>query len=640
MFSIIIHFNFQMKEVPIGIDLGTSKCCVGVVHDGEVEILENERGKKTTPSYVAFTDTERLIGDNAKDQALLNPTNTVYGLKRLLGKTREDCEIEREKLYLPFRLADCSKTDSRETSVMVKYRGKYKELSLQHLTAMLLLKMKQVAERRLECQNVTRAVVSVPAFLDNFQRQAMVEAGRISGFKNVHLISESLALSIAFADSLKDQRVRKVLIIDCGGGFFTATVTEISKNSVKIIGSFGDDCGGLDLTCNMFDTCNSKIMQEYGASAKDVKVIERLKSLCDHSKPSISSSIDNTVITVENFEDAGDVSVKMRSSELGQISKDVFENMFLSAAEKVFLLSNWKADEIDQVLFAGDCFKQSGLQEFVLGRLFEGNFPTTTFLEMDAVTRGAAIHASMMDNEFLMEKMKVEDILYRNIGYQCCNGQLKPIFHSKETIPQAKTVSLPSSCVFPLVEVVSRVGSLTFSEFGDVKIGDPLKSAEFCDNISFKFEVDANGIVSCLDSPSEQKIGSVSLFHRRDAHTEVKILLEEQFQRDEKEVLFCNTELVKLEALCYQVKREANASPTLPDELLLKVMADIDLNLDWIDDGANFMLEEIKSKFMNMERQLQAVRSCSKQVNFGNNVPSSTSHADFLSTCVLDENGT
>ena len=567
-----------MKEVAIGIDLGTSKCCVGVVHDGEVYILENERGKKITPSYVAFTDTERLIGDDAKDQALLNPTNTVYGIKRLLGKTREDCEIEREKLYLPFTLADCSKTDSRETSIKVKYRGKYKELSVQNLTAMLLLKMKQVAERRLEGQNVTQAVVSVPAFFDNFRRQAMIEAGRIAGFKNVHLISESLALSIAFADSLKDQRVRKVLIIDCGGGFFAATVAEISKNSVKIIGSFGDDCGGLDLTCNMFDTCNLKIMQEYGASAKDVKAIERLKSLCDHSKPSVSSSIDNTFITVENFEDAGDVSVKMRGSELGQISKDVFENMFLTAAEKVFLLSNWKADEIDQVLFAGDCFKQSGLQEFVLGRLFEGNFPTTTFLEIDAVTRGAAIHASMMDREFLLEKMRVEDILYRNIGYQCCNGQLKSIFHSKETIPLSKTVSLPSSSVFPLVEVVSRVSSLTFSEFGDAKIGDPLKSAEFCDNISFKFEVDANGIVSCLDSPSGQNIGSVSLFHRSDAHTEVKILLEEQFQRDEKEVLFCYCKLDKTEIIMNRVKPAGKSLKNISHETLVENRTDVPSN--------------------------------------------------------------
>ena len=568
-----------MKEVAIGVDLGTSKCCVGVVYDGEVEILENERGKKTTPSYVAFTDTERLIGDDAKDQALLNPSNTVYGIKRLLGKNREDCEIEREKLYLPFRLADCSKTDSRETSVKVKYRGKYKELSLQHLTAMLLLKMKQVAERRLEGQNITRTVVSVPAFFDNFQRQAMVEAGRIAGFKNVHLISESLALSIAFADSLKDQRVRKVLIIDCGGGFFTATVAEISKNSVKIIGSFGDDCGGLDLTCNMFDTCNSKIMQEYGASAKDVKVIERLKSLCDHSKPSVSSSsIDNTVITVENFEDAGDVSMKMRSSELGQISKDVFENMFLTAAEKVFLLSNWKADEIDQVLFAGDCFKQSGLQEFLLVRLFDGNFPTTTFLETDAVTRGAAIHASMMDSEFLLKKMNVEDILYRNIGYQCCNGQLKPIFRSKEIIPLSKTVSLPSSSVFPLVEVVSRVSSLTFSEFGDAKIGEPLKSAEFCDNISFKFEVDANGIVSCLDSPSGQKIGSVSLFHLSDTHSEVKILLEEQFQRDENEALLCYCKLDKTEIIMNRVKPAGESLKNIPHETLVENRTDVPSN--------------------------------------------------------------
>lgn len=220
-----------MSKKPIGIDLGTTYSCVAVFQYGKVEIIANEQGNRTTPSYVAFTDTERLIGDAAKNQVAMNPTNTVFDAKRLIGRRYDDQSVQSDMKHWPFKVFN----EKGKPKIQVEYKAEQKSFSPEEISSMVLVKMKEIAEAYLGGK-VTDAVITVPAYFNDSQRQATKDAGTIAGLNVLRIINEPTAAAIAYGlDKKQDKQERNILIFDLGGGTFDVSILVIDGGIFEVI---------------------------------------------------------------------------------------------------------------------------------------------------------------------------------------------------------------------------------------------------------------------------------------------------------------------------------------------------------------------------------------------------------------------
>ncbi|VDK42309.1 unnamed protein product [Taenia asiatica] len=382
----------------IGIDLGTAFSCVGVSRDGRVEIIANGQGYRKTPSYVAFTDNEHLVGNAAKIQAAMNSNNTVYDVKRLIGRRFNDEAVQADMKRWPFKVIN----SNGKPIIEVKHCGKTKQFTAEQISAMVLLEMKKTAETHLG-EKVTNAVVTVPACFNGSQRRATIDAGKIAGLNVMRIVSEPMAAALACGLNKRIDSQRNLLILDLGGGTFDVSVISMvnEKFDVKAVG--GDThLGGGDFDSRLVNYCVETFRQEHGGIdlTTNAKAISRLRKACENAKRTLSM-LERTSIDVESLCGDIDFSVSISRYEFEQLCSDLFERM-LTIVDKV--LSDAKLDKADvhEILLVGGSTRVLKLQH-LLQDVFTGSKFIKSINPDEAAAYGASLLASdMVDKQSLM----------------------------------------------------------------------------------------------------------------------------------------------------------------------------------------------------------------------------------------------
>ena len=422
------------KAPAVGIDLGTTYSCVGVFQHGKVEIIPNDQGSRTTPSYVAFTDTERLIGDAAKNQVTLNPANTVFDVKRLIGRRSDDPSVSSDKNHWPFEVVE----KAGRPMVKVVYKGEKKTFFAEELSAMVLTKMKETAESYIG-KTITDAVVTVPAYFNDLQRQATKDAGTIASLNVLRIINEPTAAAIAYGLDRMDEDERKVLIFDLGGGTFDVSILEIEDGHCQVLSTSGDThLGGEDFVSRMVN----HFVQEFDRKFKkdmsqNKRSVNRLRTACERAKR-ILSSVTEASIEIDCLFEGIDFYTKITRARFEELNADLFRGT-LEPVEKALCDCNLDKSEIDDIVLVGGSTRIPKIQK-LLQDFFNGKKLNKSIDPDEAVAYGAAVQAAILSkDECELEGIILVDVIPLSLGVETAGGVMTTLIKRNSIVPGRAT---------------------------------------------------------------------------------------------------------------------------------------------------------------------------------------------------------
>ena len=604
-----VHATEEKLENVIGIDLGTTYSCVGIFRGGRVEIIPNDQGNRITPSVVAFTDdSERLIGDSAKNQAAMNPERTVYDAKRLIGRRFTEKDVQNDMKNWPFKVV----SKDGKPAISVEVSGKPVVFVPEEISGMVLLKMKEIAETYLD-KEVKHAVVTVPAYFNDAQRQATKDAGTIAGLNVVRIINEPTAAAIAYGLDKKDDE-RVILVFDLGGGTFDVSILAIDGGVFEVLSTNGDThLGGEDFDHRVMDYLISLFQRKHKKNLRDdLRALGKLKREVEKAKRTLSLQT-SARIEIESIMDGIDFTETLTRAKFEELNIDLFRRT-LEPVKKVLEDAGLAKNEINDIVLVGGSTRIPKVVE-LLETFFEGRKANKGINPDEAVAYGAAVQGGVLSNQAETEDIVLLDVCPLTLGIETAGGIMTKIIPRNTVVPTKKSQMFTTTADNqPTVSIVVYEGERQMTkdnnQLGKFDLTNLAPAPRGVPQIEVTFEIDVNGIlrVSALDKGTG-KSNSVTITNDKGRLTQEQIdrmIADAERYAEEDRLVRERVEARNaLEAYAYQLKNQVADEQALGGKLSEEeketITTAVDETLSWINANSEAETDDINEQKKTLE---------------------------------------